>query len=254
MYSLGDDVFVYAVEWKAQISVHIRKFKSFGDIYYPSATGVTIPSNSFFSLMKDGFDKVQHTMDYWIEDETFNEDIKFHIACSSPEKTVTLTKEVMGRRGVRYETSISLCCDQWTQFLHICDCVAINIVSLMFEDVDLVSRFQTLAPTSILESDTYYNGQLLYHFRAALIGVFFDCGMLGYSEETENTIGMFNEACLKLNLLNVLQEFFFKISNMTLPCGRSLSSCVTNTFLDELDLVRLINDVRIEMCCLEQFM
>lgn len=204
--------------------------------------------------MKD--DKVQHTLDYFIEDDTYTieEDFKFHVECTSPEKTVTLTKEMAGRRGLKHATSISLSRDQWIQFIHVKDCISINIVSLIFFDVDLVSRFMTLSPTSFMESDQRYNDQLLHYFRPALIKAFFNCGVLDYSEETENTIGTFNEACLKLNVLNVVQEFHFQISNVILPCGRQLSSCVTDSFLEELDFVNLINDVRVEMCCLEQWL
>lgn len=223
-------------------------------MYYPSADGVAIPSNVFFKLVKD--DKVQQTMDYWIEDDTYTieEEFKFHVVCTSPEKTVTFTKEMAGRRGFKHETSKTLSRDQWIQFIHVKDSISINIVSLLFENVDLVSRFMTLSPTSFMESDKLYNDQLLNYFRPALIKAFFNCGVLEFSEETENTIGTFNEACLKLNVLNVVQEFFFQISSVILPCGRKLSSCVTDAFLDELDFVNLINDVRVEMCCLEQWL
>lgn len=128
-------------------------------------------------------------------------------------------------------------------------------MNLLFSKIDLVSRFLTLGTFSGIESDVLYQDQLPKYFTEAIRKIFFKCGVGDYSEgDTENTIGSFNAACFKLNVLAVMAEFYCNISVKVFPNGRTLNSCVLFNFINELNFVEYINEVRVEMCCLEQCM
>lgn len=189
-FPLGDDVFVSCKVFKKRVLVHIRRYKKFGEKFYPSTEGVTISpfhlsrmlnceplktknfnDKSFVDYftdvpMKPPSDPISIISDTLlsIQDEYFGNEILFEL----DGNCIVIKKEITCRSGRTYTNKVSVNHEQWENLFSMGDTIMTCILQEKYHHISFKELFElasgTVAPDGAPDCPTSEELEASLHY------------------------------------------------------------------------------------------
>nr|XP_015903178.2 uncharacterized protein LOC107436115 [Parasteatoda tepidariorum]XP_042912832.1 uncharacterized protein LOC107436115 [Parasteatoda tepidariorum] len=270
VYPLGDNFFLTVSEYKSKISIHIRRYNKHGDMYYPSADGITLqpeqynvcfshePPTSIFDIVEINL-QLEAVSPHGVRD--------FYLLMSD-SGNYTLTHEYTCRSGRVYKFPTDITFAQWSQIRKIRDEVNTSFITVKYKCRDFKETFKMCNKSAISEekpeSNRYSEAeylmnqclkQVLYRHIGQKKGLSppIIADELLDSQDVVS-ISDFNESCMYLNVYSIAHDFKKELQEKKLyPENVPLMNFMNEHYLNEIHLDQLLLKAKNDFCSCEIF-
>lgn len=253
---IGDSVFVYPSTFRGDVSVHVRRFKKYGDTFYPTKEGITL-RHYWIQFIMNRESLPTNTKQLMGSIFLPPDEIKIH---SSDFHNFTFTRFVNKRDGEVVQKSIILSSIQWTEMMKKYDDITTVILDHIYGSMDFFSAYKVWEEGIIEESlpeslDVSLGTQCLVELlRDSLSeciksqGGLKDPGMFA-GELWSNRVGTFNDAASAVKIEDIANSFYCKLwSEKDFLILSKPALYVTKKFLTETRLQDVLREVRNMLC------
>lgn len=251
--------------FRKKLTIHIRKYKKYGQTNYPSTDGITMQPEQFNVLCSINVpSSVLDIIDLNLRLDSLNPLCEPDFYCiMNDENSFTISHNFTCRSGRVYKSSVLINSLQWEKLKELRDAVYTSFISLKFRAVNFSEVFKLVSRCPVKErvpDELDYSASMRSSLRYVLHRhIESKKGLtltLPRDEEPEPedipTIADFNESCMSLNVVSVILDFekelkTTKVSSSKIP----LAECMNEQFLDSVNLEEMLLFARKEFCNLE---
>lgn len=256
MFHIGDSVFVYPNTFRGDVHVHIRRFKKYGETFYPTKEGITLrPYWVDFIMNRPSLPQNPNDL----KGSIFlpEEEIKIQ---SSDFENFTFTRFITKQGGEVVMKTITLSSSQWTQMMKQYDDITTVVLDHIYGSMDFLSAYKLWEEGVIEEClpdalDVSLGTQcLLDLLRDALSDCIKSQGGLKdpkllAGEMWANRVETFNYAAFAVKVEDIANSFYCKLwSEKDFLLLSKPALYITKKFLTETRLQDLLREVRSILC------
>lgn len=252
VFSLGDSLFLTVAEFNKEVSVHIRKYQTYGTKHYPTREGVTLKTGWAQSLfgVKD-VPTTEQQLAYQLQG------LEVH---STDFEVFRITRTRLSKIGIVFSSCVELSHSQWKTAINQWENISTALVNCVYGAVDFLTVFTSvyadlsLPDTLPCSLDTSLGVECL---RDTFKQAFKRCILFNtelkepYSiaeEKCGNRLEHFNRSVLSIPPTDIAMFFHDDIwQNEPYLCLR-IADYMTQSFLQNLDFKEYIVNLRQELC------
>lgn len=286
LFSLGSNLFASCNVFKNTVLIHIRRYKNFGDKYYPTKEGITLSPNQLSALMDCEYLKRMEIKQENPGDEFFldvpfkprddpvciytetcvgikdldrDTEIEIHFS----DAAITLKREITCKSGKTYSTMVAVDKEQWETLFIIGHMILTYGLQEQYRNVSFKQSFEFVAgcsaPNNIPEGAPMEEVQdtLNYMIKSSFFDAIALNSELANPLETvdesvlsTNTIKNFNTSIKDLKIYYIAEAFYKKVCDFPIKPvpNHTLLNFVTIEFLDSISIPHMIDMAREQFC------
>lgn len=256
MFPIGDSIFVFPKTFLGHVYVHIRRFKKYGNTYYPTAEGVTLLPRWIECIMR------RHTVP--ANPQELNRMLmypaeEFSIETLDGER-FTFSRYKKARSGEVETKSITLSSSHWVEMMRQYNDIAETVLDAVYGTMDFVGAYIPFEERYIEESlpeatdVTLGTQHLLQLLRESLKDCLKQKGGLKdpeliAEELIANRPESVDSAAFLVDVLDIADSFYYRIWEFTDSLALSKPAMyITRQFLQEVRLQDILRDVKKILC------
>lgn len=244
IFPVSDDVFVVVSKLKKIVLVHIRRYKKYGDVHYPTKEGITLSPSWFDHLFARGAPSSENSTAYLVPDDLkISSEDSLHVKLSSKDCSITITQQ------------------QWNIIQEQRAAITSVILDVLFGDVDFFTAFQDCSEGPLYDklpssldvsagikhvSDVLLNVicEQLIGKNALIMPEYYD----DFEVVSTNSVTDFNSFAMDLSVHEIARAFYDALWTPTCFLALVPGNYVTSEFLKNVDLSNYIREARCKLC------
>lgn len=138
LFDLGDCVFVYPSTFRGNIYVHIRRYKKYGNKFYPTQEGVTLHTEWIqYIMQRSGVPRTSKDLQgsIFLPEDLFKME-------SSDFQNFTFTRFKTSEKGECFTKSITITRDQWKRMIEQYCAISTAVADEVYDSIDFFSIYK----------------------------------------------------------------------------------------------------------------